>query len=86
MYWEMENYKKENWFTAYVIAKFFQGGYRTKMKIWSENFSRASGAQKRDSQIFRLCRAFFVVEALKTAKKPLKTAKNRKIFLKTSIF
>ena len=28
---------------AYVIAKFFQGGYRTKMKIWSENFSPAAG-------------------------------------------
>ena len=27
-----------------------------------------SGAQKRGSQIFRLRRAFFVVEALKTAK------------------
>ena len=49
------------------------------MKIWSENFSRGSGAQnkKRGSQIFRLRRAFFVVEALKTAKKPFKTAKNR---------
>ena len=49
--------------------------YRTKMKIRSENFSRAS--KKRGSQIFRLWRAFFVVEALKTAKEPLKTAKNR---------
>ena len=42
--------------------------------------------KKRGSQIFRLRRASFVVEALKTAKKPLKTAKNRYIFLKTSIF
>ena len=25
----------------------FSGGYRTKMKIWSENFSHASGAQKK---------------------------------------
>ena len=47
------------------------------MKNWSENFSRASGAQKKDSQIFRLRQAFYVVEALKTAKKPLKTTKNR---------
>ena len=75
--------------TALISIRFrqiFSGGYRTKMKIWSENFLRASGAQKKGSQIFRLRRAFFVVEALKTAKKPLKTAKNRKIFLKTTIF
>ena len=63
------------------LPNFFRGGGigpkwksgRTKMKIRSENFSR----KKRGSQIFRLRRAFFVVEALKTAKKPLKTAKNR---------
>ena len=46
------------------------------MKNWAENFSHASGAQKRGSQIFRLWRAFFVVEALKTAKKPLNFPKN----------
>ena len=66
------------------IRQIFSGGIRpkwkfgwTKMKNWLENFSRASGVQKRGSQIFRLRRAFFVVEALKTAKKPFKTAKNR---------
>ena len=52
------------------------GGPRTKMKIWSEKFFRAS-RKKRSFQIFRLRRAFFVVEPLKTAKKPLKTAKKR---------
>ena len=54
--------------TSYIIAKFFQGGSRTKMEIGSENFSRASGAQKKGSQIFCLRRPFIVVEALKTAK------------------
>ena len=57
-------------YVSYVIAKFFQGGYRTKMKNWSEKFSRASGTQKKGF------RAFFVVEALKTTQKLLKTAKN----------
>ena len=61
--------------TAHTIRyrQIFSGGYRTKMKIWSENFLRAYSAQKRGSQIFHLRRAFFVVEALKAAKKPLKT-------------
>ena len=44
---------------AYVIAKFFQGGYRTKMKIWSENFSRASGVQKKGFPNFLPAAAFF---------------------------
>ena len=46
------------------------------MKKSSENFWRTSGAQKKDSQIFRLRRPFIVVEVLKT----VKTAKNRYIF------
>ena len=54
-------------FLSYVIAKFFQGGYRTKMKIWSDEneklvgkfFARLWRAKKRGSQIFRLMRAFF---------------------------
>ena len=49
----------------YVIAKFFQGGYRTKMKIWSENFLRASGAQKKGFANFSPAPGFFVVETLK---------------------
>ena len=44
---------------AYVIAKFFQGGYRTKMKNWSENFSRASGAQKKGFTNFSPAPGFF---------------------------
>ena len=35
------------------------GAYRTKMKIWSENFSRTSGTQKRASKIFHLRWPFF---------------------------
>ena len=42
-----------------------------------ENFSRASGVQKKGFPNFSPAAGFFVVEALKTAKKPLKTAKNR---------
>ena len=75
---------------TYIVTKFFQGGYRTKMKIRSVENEKQVGKffarKKRGSQIFRLRRAFFVVEALKPAKKPLKTAKNGYIFLKTSIF
>ena len=48
----------------YIIAKFFQGGYRTKMKIRSENFSRASGVQKKGFPNFSPAAGFFVVEAL----------------------
>ena len=40
----------QNWATlgsqllgAYVIAKFFQGGYRTKMKIWSDENEKLVG-------------------------------------------
>ena len=44
---------------AYIIAKFFQGGYRTKMKIRSENFSRASGAQKKGFPNFSPAAGFF---------------------------
>ena len=47
--------------TIIRYRQIFSGGggeYRTKMKTWSENFSRASGAQKRGSQIFCLRRAF----------------------------
>ena len=63
------------------------------MKKWSDEneklvgkFLRASGAQKKGFPNFLLAAAFFVVEALKTAKKLLKTSKNRYIFQKTSIF
>ena len=55
------------------------------MKNRSEIFCAPPARKKRGSQIFRLRRAFFVVEALKTARKPLKTAKNCYIFQKTSI-
>ena len=47
------------------------------MKNWSENFSRASGAQKKGFPNFSPAPGFFLLEALKIAKKPLKTAKNR---------
>ena len=57
-----------------------------KWKMGRKIFRAPPARKKRGSQIFRLRRAFFVVEALKTAKKPLKTAKNHKISLKTSIF
>ena len=46
----------------------FLEGPRTKMKKSSENFWHAYGAQKRGSQIFRLRRAIFVVDVLKTVK------------------
>ena len=46
-----------------------------KWKIGPEIFRAPLARKKRGSQIFRLRRAFFVVEALKTAKKPLKTVK-----------
>ena len=70
---------------SYVIAKFFQGGVSDqnenlvgrKWKIGRKIFRAPLARKKRDSQIFRLRRAFFVVEALKTAKKPLKSTKNR---------
>ena len=65
---------------------FFGGVLGRKWKIGQKIFRAPPARTKGGSQIFRLRRAFFVVEALKTAKKPLKTAKNRKIFLKTSIF
>ena len=42
----------------------------------SENFSVASGAQKKGFPNFLPAAAFFIVEALKTAKKPLKFPKN----------
>ena len=44
---------------TYIIAKFFQGGYLTKMKIRSENFSRASGAQKKGFPNFSPAAGFF---------------------------
>ena len=44
---------------SYIIAKFFKGGYRTKMKIRSENFSRASGAQKKGVPKFFACGGLF---------------------------
>ena len=69
-----------------LSPNFFRGGIGPKWKFGRKIFCAPPARKKRGSQIFRLRRAFFVVEALKTAKKPLKTAKNRKIFLKTSIF
>ena len=39
------------------------------MKNWLENFSRASGAQKKVFPNFSPAAGFFVMEALKTAKK-----------------
>ena len=48
-----------------------------KWKIGRKIFRAPLARKKKGSQIFRLRRAFFVVEALKTAKKPFKTAKNR---------
>ena len=68
------NKTPESWLNHTLLPNFLRGGGigpkgkfgRTKMKNWSKNFSRASGAQKKG-----------FVEALKTAKKPLKTAKNR---------
>ena len=65
---------------------FFRGVLGRKWKSPRKIFGAPPARKKRGSQIFRLRRAFFVVEALKTAKKPFKTAKNRSIFLKTSIF
>ena len=53
-------YRKTYGRWPYVIAKFFQGGgYRTKMKIWSENFSCASGAQKKGFPNFSPAAGFF---------------------------
>ena len=43
-----------------------------KWKSGRKIFRAPPARKKRDSQIFRLRRAFFVVEALKTVKKPLK--------------
>ena len=69
------------WFWAlYIIAKFFQGGYRTKMKIRSDEnenqvgkfFARLRRAKKAVPKFFACGGLFFVVEALKT----VKTAKN----------
>ena len=56
------------------------------MKNWSENFSRASGAQKKGFAIFSPAAGFFVMEALKNAKKPLKTAKNVNFLKKVTSF
>ena len=75
-------------FHYYVIIRYrqiFSGGVSDqnenlvgrKWKIGRKIFRAPLARKKRGSQIFRLRRAFFVVEALKTAKKPLKTAKNR---------
>ena len=65
---------------------FFRGGIgpkwksgRTKMKIRSENFSRASGAQKKGFPNFSPAAGFFSLwrhwKPLKTVKKPLKPLK-----------
>ena len=62
-------------FDSYFITKFFGGSSDENQKL-VRNFLRASGAQKKSSQIFRLQWAFFVVVPLKTIKKPLKTDKN----------
>ena len=70
----LRNFWENHAVSPYVIAKFFQGVSDQNENLVGKFF--APGAQKRGSQIFRLRRAFFVVEALKTAKKPLKTAKN----------
>ena len=37
-------------------------------------------SKKRDSQIFRLCRAFFIEEVLKTVKNPLKLLRTVNFF------
>ena len=48
--------------------------YRTKMKIRSENFSRASGVQKEEFPNFSPAPGFFCRGGTKN---PIKTAKNR---------
>ena len=65
----------------------------TCMHTSSPNFFRGvlgrkwkSPRKKKGSQMFRLRRAFFVVEALKTVKKPLKTVNFSKFFPKTVKF
>ena len=51
---------------SYIIAKFFQGGHRTKMKMWSDEneklvgkFSCASGAKKKGFPNFSPVAGFF---------------------------
>ena len=76
---------------------FFRGGIgpkwksgRTKMKIRSENFSRASGAQKKGFPNFSPAAAFFSSwrhwKSLKTIRKPLKTVNFSNFFPKTVKF
>ena len=64
------------------LGNFLRGGIgpkwkfgRTKMKNWSKNFSHSSSLQKKGFPNFLLRRPFFVMEALKTTKNPLKTVK-----------
>ena len=62
---------------AYVIAKFFQGGVSDQNEnLVGKFFARLRRPKKGVRKFFACGRLFFVVEALKTAKKPLKTAKN----------
>ena len=46
---------------AHTLSPSFSGGrgYRSKMKNWSENFSRASGAQKKGFPNFSPAAGFF---------------------------
>ena len=56
---DFKKFDLQSFVHMYVIAKFFQGGYRTKMKIWSENFPRASGTQKKGFANFSPAAGFF---------------------------
>ena len=62
---------------------FFRGVLGRKWKSPRKIFGAPPARKKRGSQIFRLRRAFFVVEALKTVKKPLIF---RNLFQKSSNF
>ena len=71
IFFNLCNKYTREYYCTYVIAKFFQGGIGPKWKFGRKIFRAPLARKKRGSQIFRLRRAFFVVEALKTAKKPL---------------